>query len=74
MFAVLSATKRVRVLGVVCAVAQLACRRLPLRFAPLAACCLLGHRALGGLDKNVWGHGGGGFARLRWHAGQVWAV
>ena len=31
-------------------------------------------RYLGGPDKNIWGHGGGGFARLRWHAGQVWAV
>ena len=37
LFAILPATNHVRVLGVVCAAAQFACRRLPLRFAPLAA-------------------------------------
>ena len=35
------------------------CRRLSLVI-------FLCHKTLGGLDKDVWGHGGGGFARLLW--------
>ena len=65
LFAILFATNRVRVLCVVCAVRQFACSWLPLRFAPLAAGCFLCHRTLGGLDRDVCGHGGGGFARFR---------
>jgi len=74
LFAILFATNRVRVLCVVCAVRQFACSWLPLRFAPLAAGCFLCHRTLGGLDRDVCGHGGGGFARLPWYAGQISVV
>ena len=74
LFAILFATNRVRVLCVVCAVRQFACSWLPLRFAPLAAGCFLCHRTLGGLDRDVCGHGGGGFARLWRHVGQIRAV
>ena len=72
--AILFATNHVRMLSVVCAVRQFACSWLPLRFAPLAAGCFLCHRTLGGLDRDVCGHGGGGFARLPWYAGQISVV
>ena len=44
LFAILPATNRVRVLGVVCAVAQFACRRLPLRLQSLDVVCAQNRR------------------------------